>query len=93
MMVVASDPAAHFPRKAVEHMKNIPVIQIDPFPNMTTLLSNVVIPSAVAGIEAEGTAYRMDAIPLRVRKLVDSEFWSDEKILEELLKKVEELKG
>jgi len=93
MMVVASDPAAHFPRKAVEHMKNIPVIQIDPFPNMTTLLSNVVIPAAVAGIEAEGTAYRMDAIPLRVRKLVDSEFWSDEKILEELLKKVEELKG
>uniref|UniRef100_A0A7C3UDU6 Formylmethanofuran dehydrogenase subunit B n=3 Tax=Geoglobus ahangari TaxID=113653 RepID=A0A7C3UDU6_9EURY len=93
MMVVASDPAAHFPRKAVEHMKNIPVIQIDPFPNLTTLLSNVVIPSAVAGIEAEGTAYRMDVIPLRVKKLVDSEFWSDEKILEELLKKVEELKG
>ncbi len=93
MLVIASDPAAHFPKKAVEHMKNIPVIQIDPSPNMTTLLSNVVIPSAIAGVEAEGTAYRMDGIPLRVKKITESNFWSDEKILEELLKKVEELMG
>ncbi|WP_456477923.1 formylmethanofuran dehydrogenase subunit B [Geoglobus ahangari] len=90
MLVVSSDPAAHFPRKAVEHMKRIPVIQIDPFPNMTTLLSNVVIPSAVAGIEAEGNVYRMDGIVLRVKKLVDSQYWSDEKILHEMLKIVEE---
>ena len=60
---------------------------------MTTLLSNVVIPSAIAGLEAEGTAYRMDGIPLRVKKITESNFWSDEKILEELLKKVEELMG
>ncbi|MBE8540403.1 formylmethanofuran dehydrogenase subunit B [Geoglobus acetivorans] len=90
MLVVSSDPAAHFPRRAVEHMKNIPVIQIDPFPNMTTLLSNVIIPSAVAGIEAEGWAYRMDGIPVRVKKLVDSPYWSDEKILKEMLRIVEE---
>ena len=82
-----------FPNAAVKHLKEIPVIQIDPFPNMTTLVANVVIPAAVAGIEAEGTAYRMDCIPLRVKKLVDTQYWSDEKILEELLKKVEELKG
>ncbi|RLE47921.1 MAG: formylmethanofuran dehydrogenase subunit B [Candidatus Methanomethylicota archaeon] len=92
-LVIASDPVAHFPKAAVKHLKEIPVIQIDPFPNMTTLVANVVIPAAVAGIEAEGTAYRMDCIPLRVKKLVDTQYWSDEKILEELLKKVEELKG
>ncbi|WP_457590697.1 formylmethanofuran dehydrogenase subunit B [Geoglobus sp.] len=90
MLVVSSDPAAHFPRRAVEHMKKIPVIQIDPFPNMTTLLSDVVIPSAVAGIEAEGNVYRMDGIVLRVKKLVDSPYWSDEKILHEMLRIVEE---
>jgi len=35
----------------------------------------------------------MDCIALRVKKVIDTQYWSDEKILEELLKKVEELKG
>ncbi|WP_290597859.1 MULTISPECIES: formylmethanofuran dehydrogenase subunit B [unclassified Archaeoglobus] len=91
-LIISSDPVAHFPRAAVKHLKEIPVIQIDPFPNMTTLVANVVIPSAIAGIEAEGTAYRMDGIPLRVKKVVESKYWSDEQILERLLEKVEELK-
>jgi len=91
-LVIASDPVAHFPKTSIEHLKKIPVIQIDPFPNMTTLVADVIIPSAVYGLEAEGTAYRMDVIPLRVKKVVDTEYWSDEKILEELLKKVMELR-
>jgi len=92
-LIVASDPAAHFPMAAVKHLKRIPVIQIDPYPNMTTLLAKVVIPSAIYGIEAEGTAYRMDCIPLRLKKLVDTSYWTDERILEEILKRVEKLKG
>ncbi|MEM0332027.1 MAG: formylmethanofuran dehydrogenase subunit B [Archaeoglobaceae archaeon] len=91
-LIIASDPVAHFPKAAVKHLKEIPVIQIDPFPNMTTLLAKVVIPSAIYGIEAEGTAYRMDCIPLRLKKVVETKYWSDEKILAEILKKVEELK-
>ncbi|AGK61575.1 formylmethanofuran dehydrogenase, subunit B [Archaeoglobus sulfaticallidus PM70-1] len=92
-LIIASDPVAHFPRASVAHLKKIPVIQIDPFPNMTTLVSNVVIPSAVAGIEAEGTAYRMDGIPFRVKKVVETEYWSDEQILEKMLEKVDQLMG
>ncbi len=88
-LIVASDPAAHFPRRAVEHLKRIPVIQIDPHPNLTTLLANIVIPSAIAGLEAEGTAYRMDGIPLRVKKVVETEYWSDEQILEKMLEEIE----
>jgi len=40
-----------------------------------------VIPVAPAGVAAEGTFYRMDNVPLRVRKLVDSPFPSDEEVL------------
>ncbi|WP_290901393.1 formylmethanofuran dehydrogenase subunit B [Ferroglobus sp.] len=87
-LIIASDPAAHFPRKAVEHLKKIPVIQIDPHPNLTTLLSNVVIPSAIAGLEAEGSVYRMDGIVLRVKKLVETEYWSDVQILEKMYEEV-----
>ncbi|MEM2727046.1 MAG: formylmethanofuran dehydrogenase subunit B [Archaeoglobaceae archaeon] len=92
-LIIASDPVAHFPMSAVKHLKQIPVIQIDPYPNMTTLLAKIVIPSAVYGIEAEGTTYRMDCIPLRVKKIIDTNYWTDEKILEEILKRVEKLKG
>ncbi len=91
-LMVSTDPAAHFPKAAVDRLKEIPVIQIDPFPNLTTLLSNVVIPCSITGIEAEGTAYRMDGVPIRVKKIMDSDYWSDEKILEGMLQKVMELK-
>ncbi|MCS7118996.1 MAG: formylmethanofuran dehydrogenase subunit B [Archaeoglobaceae archaeon] len=92
-LIVASDPVAHFPASAVKYLKEIPVIQIDPYPNMTTLVSKVVIPSAVYGIEAEGSTYRMDGIVLRVKKILETNYWTDEKILEEMLKRVEKLKG
>jgi formylmethanofuran dehydrogenase subunit B len=64
------------------------VIQIDPYENPTTLISEVVIPSAIAGIEAAGTAYRMDGLALRMRKLVDSAYPSDEEILSRILESV-----
>jgi len=92
-LIIASDPAAHFPKRAVERLTEIPVIQIDPHPNVTTLIADIVIPSALVGIEAEGTIYRMDGIPLRVKKLKETEYWSDYEILKLMLDKVVRLKG
>ena len=92
-LIVASDPAAHLPRKAVQHLARIPVIQIDPHPNLTTKFADVVIPSAVVGIEAEGTVYRMDGVPIRLQKIVESDYLTDEEILERLYTKVIELRG
>ena len=91
LMVVAADPASNFPRATVEAMAEIPVIQIDPFPNPTTLLADVVIPTAVCGIEAEGTAYRMDGLSLRMKKVVDSPYPTDEEAVREILDRVRRL--
>jgi len=91
-IISAADPGAHFPQKAVRHLAKIPVIQIDPYANPTTEIADVVIPAAVVGIEAEGTAYRMDAIPIRMKKLIDTEFKTDEQITKDLIAKVRELK-
>jgi len=92
MMVVAADPASNFPKEVVRGMADIPVIQIDPFENPTTFLSDVVIPSAVAGVEVEGTAYRMDGLSLRMKKVVDSPYPSDEVIIENILESVRRLR-
>ncbi|MHC1569338.1 MAG: formylmethanofuran dehydrogenase subunit B [Candidatus Syntropharchaeia archaeon] len=93
MLVIAADPAAHFPRKSVEHMSGIPVIQMDPFPNPTTEFADIVIPTAISGIESEGTAYRMDGVPLRVKKLVDSEYPTDEEVLGRMLEEIRKMRG
>ena len=87
-LIVSADPASNFPRKTVEALAKMPVIQIDPYENPTTLLADVVIPCAIAGIEAEGTAYRMDGLSLRMKKLVSSPFPSDEEILSGILDSV-----
>lgn len=91
-IISAADPGAHFPQKAVRHLARIPLIQIDPYANPTTELADVVIPSAIVGIEAEGTAYRMDAVSLRMKKLIDTKFKTDEEIVKDLTIKVRELK-
>ncbi|MFQ6054702.1 MAG: formylmethanofuran dehydrogenase subunit B [Methanosarcinales archaeon] len=92
-MIIAGDAGAHFPRKSVENLAKIPVIQIDPYENPTTDVADVVIPAAVAGVEVEGTAYRMDGVPLRMRKFVESEYMTDEEILTKMIARVREIRG
>jgi formylmethanofuran dehydrogenase subunit B len=93
-LIIASDPAAHFPIDAARHLAKIPVITLDQKVNMTTLLSKVVIPVASTGIEAEGTAYRMDGVPLRMRKVVDPHegVLPDVEVIQMILDRVRSLK-
>jgi len=86
VLVIASDPVANFPREAVKNLLELPIIAIDPKKSLTTMVARVVIPTAKVGIEVEGTAYRMDGVPLRMKKLLDPEYPSDEEVLELLIK-------
>lgn len=93
-LVVASDPVSNFPVAAVRNLVKNPLIVIDPVISPTTLMADVVLPSAFVGIEAEGTAYRMDRVPLPMKKLVEppSNCLSDEEILQRILTKVKRIK-
>lgn len=92
-LIVGSDPVSHFPQRSVENLAKIPLIVIEPHWTPTTELADVVIPSAIVGIEVEGTAYRMDTVPIRMRKVVEppAGILTDEQILELILNKVREL--
>ncbi|MDD1675236.1 MAG: formylmethanofuran dehydrogenase subunit B [Methanomicrobiales archaeon] len=92
-LVVASDPAAHFPRHAVEHLARIPVVQIDPFPNLTTAFAEIQVPVGVTGVEVEGTAYRMDGVPIRVKSVIPSRYPADTDILGEIYLRLKEAKA
>ena len=93
-LIVASDPVANFPKKAVEHLVKNPLIVIDPHMNATSQLADVVFPSAFVGIEAEGTAYRMDHVPLPLKKVVDPPrgVLPDEEILRRILSETRKIK-
>ncbi|MFQ6076783.1 MAG: molybdopterin-dependent oxidoreductase [Candidatus Bathyarchaeia archaeon] len=94
-LVIASDPVSHFPKEAVKNLVANPLVVIDPQVTPTSLMADVVIPSTLVGIEAEGTAYRMDRVPLPLKKVVEPPegFVSDVEILQRLLGEVHSLRG
>lgn len=94
-LIVASDPVAHFPAEAAKHLVRNPLIAIDPEVTPTSLMADVVIPPAFAGIETGGTAYRMDHVPLPLKKVVEPPrtCLPDAEILRRILKKVRRLRG
>ncbi len=94
-LIVASDPASNFPAASVKNLFKHPLIAIEPHETPTSANADIILPAAYAGIECEGTAYRMDSVPLRLRKVKDapSGLLSDREILEKLIEKVREKKG
>jgi formylmethanofuran dehydrogenase subunit B len=93
-LAVASDPVSGFPKAAVNHLVKNPLIVIDPHLNSTSLMADVIFPSAIVGIEKEGTAYRMDQVPLPLKKIVNSPncVLDDEEILSRILDQVKIIK-
>jgi formylmethanofuran dehydrogenase subunit B len=93
-LIVASDPVSNFPRKAAEHLVKNPLIYIGPHMDVTAQVADIVIPSAFVGIEAAGTAYRMDHVPIPLKKVVDPPrgILPDEEILRRILAEVRRIK-
>lgn len=94
-LVIAADPGSNFPKKAVENLVKHPLIVIDPHMNVTALLGDVVFPSGFVGIEVEGSAYRMDHVPLPLKKVVEPPkgILPDQEILSMILEEVKAIKA
>jgi formylmethanofuran dehydrogenase subunit B len=90
-LIVSADPAANFPQVAIEHLKRIPTIVLDPHWSETAKIARVAITTAAYGINVAGTVYRMDDVPIRLRPALPSRYPSDEKVLEAIASRVREL--
>ncbi|MBS7610704.1 formylmethanofuran dehydrogenase subunit B [Candidatus Bathyarchaeota archaeon] len=71
LFIIGADPCSHLPHYIVERLKNVKLVVLDPSITPTVKMADVAIPVAYVGIEASGTAYRMDGVPLQLRKVVD----------------------
>ena len=89
-LIIGADPGAHLPRRCNEHLATIPTIVIDPFVSLSTSFADLHIPVACVGIDCEGTGYRMDSIPIRLRKILDLGLPTDEEVLSQILRLVRE---
>ena len=69
------------PQPAIDHLAKVPTIVLDPKVTHTSRLARVHITTAVTGISAAGTAYRMDEIPMPLRPALKSPYPTDEEIL------------
>ncbi|MFH1624443.1 MAG: formylmethanofuran dehydrogenase subunit B [Pseudomonadota bacterium] len=88
VLIVGEDPFWSLPAEKSDLLREIPLVLIDPFWTRTTNKCQVVFPSAVTGVEAEGIAYRMDGLPIKLTKVLNSEYPSDESILEEIYQRL-----
>lgn len=87
-MVLGADPGATMPQPAIEHLKRIPTIVLDPKVTHTSRLARVHFTTAATGISAPGTVYRMDEIPLPLRPVLKSPYATDEEIVRRIYQAV-----
>lgn len=92
-LIISADPAANFPQAAIEHLKRIPTIVLDPEHSATARIARVAFTTAVYGINVAGTVYRMDDVPIRLRAALPSRFRSDEEILQGITQRVRALRA
>jgi formylmethanofuran dehydrogenase subunit B len=69
------------PQPGIDHLARIRTIVLDPKVTHTSRLARVHITTAVTGVSAPGTAYRMDEIPLPLRPALQSPYPTDEEVL------------
>ena len=92
-LIVATDPGAHLPQAAVQYLKSIPTVFLEPHENTTAAWATVVIPVAPVGVGAAGTFYRMDNVSLRLDKLIDFPCPSDEEVLRSIKERIANAKN
>ena len=87
-MIIASDPGAHFPAAAAAHLRRIPTIVLDHGPSVVASHASVLFPTAAYGVDAAGTAYRMDNVPIPLTRVISTGRVTDEEILDRIIEAV-----
>ena len=84
-VIVGAETIPYFSHAARDHLRKIPTIVID-YPNVPLEFTPTVrFTTAVYGLHAAGTAYRMDNVPLPLRAMQPSQYPTDAEVLSDLL--------
>ncbi len=89
ILVVGSDPFSALPQSLLGKLQGVDVICLDHFSTLTTEAADIVIPTAVPGVEASGNVVRMDGDSIALARPIKNGYPTEEEILRQLLKKVQ----
>jgi formylmethanofuran dehydrogenase subunit B len=80
-LIVGFDALRHLPPPAAERLRRIPTIVVDPRATETAAVARVAFATAAPGVGREGTAHRMDGVPVTLRAPLASERVGDGEVL------------
>ena len=83
-IIVGSDPLDSMPFDVAKKLAKLKLIVIDPKVSFTSKIADVVIPSAISGVECGGRMLRSDFTEVELKPIFKSEF-DDAKILKSIL--------
>ncbi len=83
-LIIGSDPLSILPGTIAKNLLEIPVITIDPYETLTSRNSKVYINTAISGVEADGSATRMDGVKVSFKPVIETNHPSDEVILRKI---------
>jgi formylmethanofuran dehydrogenase subunit B len=89
ILIVGSDPFSALPQSLLSRLEGVDTICLDHFSTLTTEVSDVVIPTAVSGVESSGNLVRLDGDAIALAELVRGGFPTQQEILQQLLQKVQ----
>jgi len=89
-IIVGTDPISHLPHQLSQKLTQKPLILIDNKHSATSKIANIVLPTAITGIENNGLAYRLDHVPIELKKILNppNNLPSDEEIIEKIMQKL-----
>lgn len=88
-LLIGAETVPYFTPQARQHLEKIPKIILDYPGAAKPLKEEVSFTTAAYGLHASGTAYRMDNVPITLKKLLDTHLPTDDEVLVRLLRELE----
>ena len=73
---------------AAAQLERIPTVVLDHGPSVVASHASVLFPTAAYGVDAAGTAYRMDNIPIPLKRVISTGRVTDEEVLDRIIEAV-----
>lgn len=83
-LLVGSETLGWLPPAAVEYLRQIPLIVLDPPERNAPIAPHLRFRIATPGVYSSGTAYRMDSVPIRLTAALPAHYPTDAEILAEI---------
>jgi len=91
VLVVGADPVEYLPPRLGAMLERLPTVVLAPRLNRTARQATVFFPTAVYGISAPGTMFRVDRIPIRAGQVLESPLPTDAAVLRQILSRFQAL--